>query len=184
MNRVADRVIEILWDRGVEYIFGVTGGNSLYLSDAIYCHGKMRFIAMHGEKDAGYAAIGYAKQRAGLGVAMVTTGCGSTNIVTAVLSAYQDSVPLIVLAGQVPSDHMYGTGKQSGTQGADMEPIVRTITKGVDECTLPTMLPRWLNLATTPRFGPVWLSFPLNLQSSLWERGLERLTPSASSEGS
>jgi acetolactate synthase-1/2/3 large subunit len=154
----------------VDVIFGVVGGNSLFLTDAIVCHGKMRFVPMHGEKDAGYAAIGYSKQRGGLGVACVTTGCASTNIVTAVLSAWQDSVPLIVLAGQVPTNRLGTEGRQSGTQGADMEPIVRSITKGVEEWDAPSSCVPLMDLALTPRRGPVWISVPLNLQSSLSER--------------
>ena len=71
--RVADRIIADLYERGVTHVFGVVGGNSLYLTDAIFCHGGIEFVPMHGEKDAGYAAIGYAKQSGGLGVACVTT---------------------------------------------------------------------------------------------------------------
>ena len=164
--RLADSIIEELWDRGVSHVFGVVGGNSLYLSDAVLCHHGMRYVPMHGEKDAGYAAIGYAKQRNSLGVAMVTTGCGSTNIVTAVLSAWQDSVPLVVLAGQVPTNRLGDAGRQSGTQGANMEPIVRTITKGVLEWGPQSSLTTMLDLAMEQRRGPVWISVPLDLQSS------------------
>ncbi len=172
--RVADKIIFDLWEYGVDTIFGVVGGNSLYLSDAVYCHGKMRFIPMHGEKDAGYAAIGYAKQKNHLGVAMVTTGCASTNIVTAILSAWQDSVPLVVLAGQVPTSYLGSYGRQSGTQGANIEPIVRTITKGVHEWVLPNKtIALILSLALTSRRGPVWLSVPLDVQCALWEPGSE-----------
>jgi len=173
--RVSDHIISDLWGRGVEHVFGVVGGNSLYLTDAIAMHPGMRFVPMHGEKDAGYAAIGYAKERGGLGVACVTTGCASTNIVTAVLSAWQDSVPLIVLAGQVPTMYLHDSGRQAGTQGANLEPIVRTITKGVYQWETLEGYKKAIALALTHRRGPVWISVPLN-----WQRaslGLESDTP-------
>lgn len=162
--RVADWIIADLWGRGVRHIFGVVGGNSLYLTDAIYQHVQMQFVPMHGEKDAGYAAIGYAKEYGGLGVACVTTGCASTNIVTAVLSAWQDSVPLVILAGQVPTEYLCGGGRQSGTQGANIEPIVRTITKGVYQWESQNGFTAMMDLAITQRRGPVWISVPLNWQ--------------------
>lgn len=143
-------------------VFGVTGGNCLYLSDAIGRSG-MRYVAMHGEREAGYAAIGYAKQRNGLGTVLVTTGCGSTNVLTPVLSAWQDSVPLVVLAGQVPNAIRKGLGRQQGTQGANLAPIVSSIVKGFTEWEVINPGRSLMGLALEHRRGPVWISVPLDV---------------------
>lgn len=155
-------------------MFGVTGGNCLYLSDAIHRREGMKYFGMHGERDAGYAAIGYAKQSGELGCVLVTTGCGSTNVVTPLLSAWQDSVPLIVLAGNAPAWMLGGLGRQSGTQGADICRIVGGLVKaycGISRPIGALKVGPLLDAATEHRRGPVWISVPLDVQSASLERG-------------
>ena len=98
--RLADYLIDYLWNNGVKCVFIGSGSGIMYLTDAIKKHGKMKYVCCHHEQAAGYAAIGYAKYTNTPAVCIVTTGCGGTNVMTPLLVAYQDYVPLIIIQGQ------------------------------------------------------------------------------------
>ena len=100
--RVADYIANFISDLGVEQVFTGSGGGMLWLADGVLCHSKLQAVSCHHEQAAGYAAVGYAKQKNDIGVCMGTSGCGSTNTVTAVLDAWQDSTPVLFISGQIP----------------------------------------------------------------------------------
>jgi acetolactate synthase-1/2/3 large subunit len=126
---------------------------------------------MHGELGAAYAAKGYAHYTSNLGVCMVSTGCGSVNTLTGVLAAYQDNVPMLVVAGEIYSHQYYTWARQSGTQSANMKALAGSIVKHFYRVTNPQTVPeemrRCLSIAKGGRPGPVWIEVPLNLQSSV-----------------
>ena len=110
--RVADYLIQKIADLGVEDIFLLPGGGAMYLNDAIACEKRIRPIACHHEQACGIAAESYGRvHQAGFGVAMVTSGPGATNIVTPVAGAWIESLPLLIISGQVKSaDAINGRG--------------------------------------------------------------------------
>ncbi|NBB70227.1 MAG: acetolactate synthase 3 large subunit, partial [Alphaproteobacteria bacterium] len=103
----AEVVLKALVDQGVEHLFGYPGGAVLPLYDAIFKQNSLRHILVRHEQGAVHAAEGYARSTGKVGVVLVTSGPGATNTVTGLTDALMDSVPLVVLTGQVPT-HMIG----------------------------------------------------------------------------
>ena len=98
--RVADYIIKYIKDvLEVDTVFMVTGGGAMFLSDAVGQSG-INYICCHHEQAAAMAASGYARYTGKIGVCIVTTGCGGTNTLTAVLGAYQDRIPMLIISGQ------------------------------------------------------------------------------------
>jgi acetolactate synthase I/II/III large subunit len=179
--RLADYVINQITDAGCDHIFLVTGRGALFLNDAVARSDKIKAIPMHHEQAAGYAAVAYAQNREKLGACLVSTGCGSTNAITAVLSAWQDGIPCVFISGQnVLLETTYHTKadlRTYGQQEANIVEIVRSITK---YCTMiersediVSELEKAIGHATSGRKGPVWIDIPLDLQSSTIENKLE-----------
>jgi len=96
-------VVQCLKDEGVEYVFGYPGGAVLHIYDAIFKQDDVKHILVRHEQGATHAADGYARATGKPGVALVTSGPGATNAVTGIATAYMDSIPMVVLTGQVPS---------------------------------------------------------------------------------
>lgn len=174
--RVADYIIDFVYERlKVETLFMVSGGGIMHLTDAIACHGKMRYVCSHNEQATTMEADGYAKATGGLGVALVTTGPGATNAITGVVGAWQDSTPMFVLSGQSKRQQtIQSTGmstlRQFGVQEAHILPMVESVTKYSvmlnDPLQVKYHLEKALFLATTGRPGPVWLDIPLDVQGA------------------
>lgn len=174
--RVADYIIAFVYERlKVETLFMVSGGGIMHLTDAIACHGKMRYVCSHNEQATTMEADGYAKATGGLGVALVTTGPGATNAITGVVGAWQDSTPLFVISGQSKRQQtIQSTGmstlRQFGVQEAHILPMVESVTKYSvmlnDPLQVKYHLEKALFLATTGRPGPVWLDIPLDVQGA------------------
>ena len=99
----ADILIKTLQAEGVQYIWGYPGGAALYIYDAIYRQDTIEHILVRHEQAAVHAADGYARATGNVGVALVTSGPGVTNAVTGIATAYMDSIPLVVITGQVPT---------------------------------------------------------------------------------
>ena len=99
----AEIVVQCLKDEGVEYIFGYPGGSVLHIYDAIFKQDDVRHILVRHEQGATHAADGYARSTGKPGVVLVTSGPGATNAVTGIATAFMDSIPLVVLTGQVPT---------------------------------------------------------------------------------
>ena len=100
----ADIILRCLRDEGVEFIFGYPGGAALHIYDAVYRQDEVRHILARHEQGASHAADGFARATGKPGVVVVTSGPGVTNTVTGIATAYMDSIPMVVLAGQVPTN--------------------------------------------------------------------------------
>ncbi len=169
---VSDYAIDFLVRRGVEDIFLVSGGGIMYLTDAVGRHPRMRYVCNFHEQACAIAAESYARVRNGVGACLVTTGPGSTNALSAIAGAFVDSVPVVVISGQVrrPLIADYSKLRQYGPQEINIEAMARSVVKYFKTLTDPAMLRRELECAwwhaTSGRPGPVWLNLPLDVQSA------------------
>ncbi|NDC60144.1 MAG: acetolactate synthase 3 large subunit, partial [Alphaproteobacteria bacterium] len=121
----AEIVVRALIDQGVSDLFGYPGGAVLPIYDALFAEPKLRHILVRHEQGAGHAAEGYARSTGKAGVVLVTSGPGATNVVTPLADALLDSIPLVVLTGQVPT-HLIGS---DAFQECDTVGITRACTK-------------------------------------------------------
>lgn len=153
-------LIRALADEGVEYVFGYPGGAVLHIYDAIFKQDKVKHILVRHEQAAGHAADGYARVTGRPGVVLVTSGPGATNTVTAIATAYMDSIPMVVISGQVPSA-LIG---EDAFQETDMVGVSRPIVKHsfqvrkADE--IPMIIKKAFYLASSGRPGPVVVDIP------------------------
>ena len=165
---VSDYVISYLEDKGVEHIFTVSGGGSIFLCDALARAKRMKYVCCHHEQAAGYAAEAYARLR-GLGVCLVTSGPGGTNAVSAVASCWLDSVPVIFISGQAfmkQTIYQHSGLRQLGVQEINIVDIVRPITKCAAMLHGKPDMDYFLNFALYGRKGPVWLDIPGDIQNA------------------
>ena len=155
-----EMLIRALHDEGVEIIFGYPGGAVLHIYDAIFHQDKVEHILVRHEQAATHAADGYARSSGKPGVVLVTSGPGATNAVTGIATAYMDSIPMIVISGQVDSK-MIGT---DGFQETDMVGISRPVVKHsfmVREAQdIPHGVKKAFHMAATGRPGPVVIDIP------------------------
>ncbi|MFT5709753.1 MAG: acetolactate synthase-1/2/3 large subunit [Halioglobus sp.] len=155
-----EMVARVLEDEGVEFIFGYPGGTVLHIYDALFKDCKVPHILVRHEQAATHAADGYARATGKPGVVLVTSGPGATNAITGIATAYMDSIPLVVLSGQVPS-HLIG---QDAFQETDMSGISRPVVKHsfMVKCAedIPLMMKKAFHIATTGRPGPVVIDIP------------------------
>ncbi|PKF73073.1 acetolactate synthase [Pseudomonas fluvialis] len=170
--RVADYIADFIAGQGVEHVFLLPGGGAMHLNDAVGKHPRLQVVACHHEQAAAIAAEAYCRINENLGVAMVTTGPGATNVVTAVAGAWIESVPLLVISGQVKrADLLRGAPlRQKGVQEVDIVSVVEPITKYAVTIERPEDIRRELEravfLARDGRAGPVWLDVPLDVQGA------------------
>jgi acetolactate synthase-1/2/3 large subunit len=183
MVKLSDYVISFLEKRGVKDIFMLSGGFCLPLVDSVGKSNINHICSLH-EQAAAIGAEAYAQYKNSPGVCLVTAGPGGTNTITGVASAWLDSIPMIILSGQVQSRDIRGKRKvrQIGFQEIDMASIIRPITKYSKTLTKSDDARRVLEkawyMATTGRQGPVWIEIPLDIQSSLVDPNLlEGFTP-------
>ena len=155
-----EMLIRALRDAGVEIIFGYPGGAVLHIYDAIFHQDQVEHILVRHEQAATHAADGYARATGKPGVVLVTSGPGATNAVTGIATAYMDSIPLVVISGQVES-RMVGT---DGFQETDMVGISRPIVKhsfmARNAAEIPMLVRKAFHIATTGRQGPVVIDIP------------------------
>mgnify|MGYP002527354621 FL=1 len=155
-----EMLIRALHDEGVEIIFGYPGGAVLHIYDAIFNQDKVEHILVRHEQAATHAADGYARSSGKPGVVLVTSGPGATNAITGIATAYMDSIPLVVISGQVEK-RMIGT---DGFQETDMVGISRPIVKHSfmvrDPSEIPMIVKKAFHIATTGRPGPVVIDIP------------------------
>ncbi|MDH3692133.1 MAG: acetolactate synthase 3 large subunit [Gammaproteobacteria bacterium] len=156
----ADIIMRCLEDEGVEYIFGYPGGAALHIYDALYRQDNVKHVLVRHEQGATHAADGYARATGKPGVVLVTSGPGVTNTVTGIATAYMDSVPIVVISGQVPT-HLIG---DDAFQEVDAVGITRPcvkhnfLVKHVDD--LAVTIKKAFHIATTGRPGPVVVDVP------------------------
>ncbi len=171
----AQRIADWLVAQGIEQVFAVTGGGAMFLNHALATHPGLRCTFMHHEQACAMAAEGYARITGKPAVVNVTTGPGGLNALNGVFGAYTDSMPMLVLSGQVKRAtalaHTPVPGlRQLGDQEVPIVDMLAPVTKGawavasLDE--LRVVLPQALALATSGRPGPVWVDLPIDLQSS------------------
>ncbi len=160
----AEMVVKALKDQGVEVVFGYPGGAVLPIYDAIFQQNDIRHILVRHEQGAVHMAEGYARSTGKPGVVLVTSGPGATNAVTGLVDALMDSIPLVVLTGQVPT-FMIGT---DGFQEADTVGITRPCTKMnwlvKDTANLSATIHQAFHVATSGRPGPVLIDIPKDVQ--------------------
>jgi len=160
----ADILIEALVDLGVEVVFGYPGGAVLPIYDAIFKQKKIRHILVRHEQAATHAAEGYARSTGKPGVVLVTSGPGATNAVTGITDALMDSIPMVVITGQVPT-HLIGS---DAFQEADTVGITRHCTKHnylvKDPAQLGAVVHEAFHIATSGRPGPVVIDIPKDVQ--------------------
>jgi len=175
--RVADYVAKLLVEHGIHFVFTVVGGGAMHLNDALgHCSG-ISCIYNHHEQASAMAAESYARLEGKMAAACVTTGPGGTNAVTGVLCAWQDSIPLLVLSGQVRSDTtVNSTGlklRQFGEQEHYIVDTVRGITKyAVTVRSVQDIryeIEKCIFLAMNGRRGPCWIDIPLDIQGAVVE---------------
>ncbi|HEV2531864.1 acetolactate synthase 3 large subunit, partial [Phenylobacterium sp.] len=160
----AEIVVRALLDQGVDVLFGYPGGAVLPIYDALFAEPRLRHILVRHEQGATHAAEGYARSTGRPGVVLVTSGPGATNAVTGIVDALMDSIPLIVITGQVAT-HLIGT---DAFQEADTIGITRPCTKhnylvkSVED--LPRILHEAFHIATSGRPGPVVIDIPKDVQ--------------------
>src|ERR1700744_6582567 len=160
----AQMVIRALKDQGVTHIFGYPGGAVLPIYDALFAAEGITHVLVRHEQGAVHAAEGYARSTGKPGVVLVTSGPGATNAVTGIADALMDSIPLIVITGQVAT-HLIGT---DAFQECDTIGITRPCTKHnylvKDVANLPRVLHEPFHIATSGRPGPVGIDIPKDVQ--------------------
>lgn len=169
---VANYIVNFVANRGVKDIFMITGGQAMFLNDAIYQNKKIRPIFHHHEQAAGMAAEAYGRMTGNLGVAMVTAGPAAVNVLNGVVGAWVDSAPMMVISGQSSStnvSYMASSGiRQYGLQGIYMQPLASAVTKYYvfvdDPENISFYMEKAYYLATHGRPGPVWIDVPLDIQ--------------------
>jgi acetolactate synthase-1/2/3 large subunit len=160
----AEILVEALVDLGVEIVFGYPGGAVLPIYDALFKQKRIKHILVRHEQAAGHAAEGYARATGKPGVVLVTSGPGATNVVTAVTDALMDSIPMVVITGQVPTA-LIGS---DAFQEADTVGITRHCTKHnylvKDPAKLGNIIHEAFHIATSGRPGPVVVDIPKDVQ--------------------
>ena len=158
-----DMLVQSLIDEGVEYLFGYPGGAALHIYDSIFNQNELQHILVRHEQGATHAADGYARATGKPGVVLVTSGPGATNAITGIATAFMDSIPMVVISGQVQS-HLIGT---DAFQETDMIGISRPIVKHsftVDhQSNIPQIVKEAFHIATSGRQGPVVIDIPKDL---------------------
>jgi len=153
-------VVQALKDEGVEYVFGYPGGAVLHIYDALFQQDDVRHVLVRHEQGATHAADGYARATGKPGVALVTSGPGATNAVTGIATAYMDSIPMVVLTGQVPTPVIGSDAFQEVDTVGITRPCVKHnfLVKRVED--LAETIRKAFYVATTGRPGPVVVDIP------------------------
>ncbi len=162
-------LIDALKKENVEYIFGLPGGVVIPLFDTLFDYSDIKFILTRHEQAAGHAADGYARATGKVGVCIVTSGPGATNLTTAIATAYMDSIPMVAITGQVKT-HLIGS---DAFQEADVTGITRPISKHnylvKDIKELARTVKEAFYIASSGRPGPVVIDLPIDVTTDKWD---------------
>jgi acetolactate synthase I/II/III large subunit len=156
----ADILVRCLQDEGVDYIFGYPGGAALHIYDALYKQDKVKHILVRHEQGATHAADGYARSTGRPGVVLVTSGPGVTNTVTGIATAFMDSIPMVILSGQVPTSVIGSDAFQECDAVGITRPCVKHNFLVKDVKDLAVTIKKAFYIATTGRPGPVLVDVP------------------------
>ncbi len=159
----AQIVIQSLKDEGVEYIFGYPGGAVLHLYDALFQQDDVKHILVRHEQGATHAADGYARATGKPGVVLVTSGPGATNAVTGIATAYMDSIPMVVISGQVPSAVIGSDAFQEVDMVGITRPCVKHNFLVSDVTKIAETIKKAFYVATSGRPGPVVIDIPKDI---------------------
>lgn len=159
----AEMVVETLKQLNVEYVFGYPGGAVLDIYDALFAQDEVKHVLVRHEQGASHMADGYARATGKTGVVLVTSGPGATNTITGIATAYMDSVPMLVLSGQVPTQHIGEDAFQETDMVGCSRPIVKHsfLVKHAEE--IPSAIAKAYHIAHTGRPGPVVVDLPKDL---------------------
>jgi len=179
--KVSELIARALEHLGIEHIFGIIGAGNVHLYEAISRHGYTEIICVHHEQAACMAMQTYYRTCGKLSAALLTTGAGSANGVTGVLSAWADSIPCIVIAGNENSKFtkIENTHRMWGVQGYDSVDMVRKITKYAHRVNSPEQavyeIQKAAHVALDHRPGPCWIEIPMDIQAN-------RIAPTTSAQ--
>ncbi|MEC8126121.1 MAG: acetolactate synthase 3 large subunit [Pseudomonadota bacterium] len=168
-----EMIMRTLKEEGVKMIFGYPGGAVLHIYDALYQQDAVEHILVRHEQAAVHAADGFARSTGEVGVSLVTSGPGATNAITGIATAYMDSIPLVVISGNVPS-HLMGT---DAFQETDMigccRPIVKHsfLVRSIEE--IPSVMKKAFHIAKSGRPGPVVVDVPKDMTAPTEKRPFE-----------
>ncbi len=182
-KKVSDYLAKFLADQGIRHVFGIVGAGNAQIFDAITRLGFTEIICVHHEQAAVMAATTYYRMTGKVTVALLTTGAGSANGVTGVVSAWMDSMPVLVISGNENSRFTTADNPLRiwGVQGYDSVAMAEKVTKWADRVMQPEnvldVVTRAYSIASTPRQGPVWIDIPMNIQAAPVQEA--KLTPVA-----
>ncbi|HHJ38747.1 MAG: acetolactate synthase 3 catalytic subunit [Methylothermaceae bacteria B42] len=159
----AEIVVQCLKDEGVEFIFGYPGGAVLHIYDALFGQEDVKHVLVRHEQGATHMADGYARATGRPGVVLATSGPGATNLVTGIATAYMDSIPLVVLTGQVPSPVIGSDAFQECDTVGITRPCVKHNFLVKDRRKLAETIKKAFYIATTGRPGPVLVDIPKDI---------------------
>jgi acetolactate synthase-1/2/3 large subunit len=168
--KLSDYIIDFLYKRGITHAFGMSGGAAVHMFDSIDRHSEMEIISMTHEQCAAIAADGYARASGLVGVAICTSGPGATNLLTGTCCSFYDSIPTLMLTGQVSTHRLKGASRirQLGFQETNVVSIFESITKFAAQLTdakdIRYLLEKAFYIALEGRPGPVLLDIPDDLQ--------------------
>ncbi|MEM7002629.1 MAG: acetolactate synthase 3 large subunit [Pseudomonadota bacterium] len=155
-----DMLIRALQDEGVDIIFGYPGGAALHIYDAIFRQQKVEHILVRHEQAATHMADGYARATGKTGVVLVTSGPGATNAITGIATAFMDSIPMVIISGQVPSDQIGTDAFQETDMIGVSRPVVKHSFMVKSAADIPEVVKKAFHIATTGRPGPVVIDVP------------------------
>lgn len=174
--RLADYVMQFLADRGVKHVFVVTGGGAMHLNDALGRERRIAYVCNHHEQASAMAAEGYARVTGSPGIVSVTSGPGGVNALNGAFGAFTDSIPMLVISGQMKrqtllqTHGLLGRLRQLGDQEVDIVGMVQRITKSAVLLTDPERVrcefERAWHLCQTGRPGPCWIDIPVDVQAA------------------
>jgi acetolactate synthase I/II/III large subunit len=174
MMKLSDYVANFLVGRGIQHVFMLTGGGAMHLNNSLGKHPDLKVVFNHHEQASAMAAESYARLTGKIAVVNVTTGPGGINTLNGVFGAWTDSIPMLIISGQVRYDTTVHSTKlklrQLGDQECEIIKMVKPITKYAVMVTKPETikmhLQKALEIATTGRPGPVWIDIPMNVQGA------------------
>ncbi|MDX2464705.1 MAG: acetolactate synthase 3 large subunit [Porticoccus sp.] len=153
-------VVRALKDAGVKYLWGYPGGAALHIYDALFQQSDVQHILVRHEQAATHAADGHARSTGEVGAVLVTSGPGATNAITGIATAYMDSIPMVVISGQVPRDKIGGDAFQETDMVGISRPIVKHSFLVQDASEIAGVIAKAFYLAGTGRPGPVVVDIP------------------------
>lgn len=158
----AEMLVQSLTDQGVKYIFGYPGGAVLHIYDALFQQDNIEHILVRHEQAAGHMADAYSRVTGNTGVVLATSGPGATNTVTAIATAFMDSVPMVVISGQVPSSLIGEDAFQETDMVGVSRPIVKHSFQVRHASEIPMIVKKAFHIAQSGRPGPVVIDVPKN----------------------